>query len=104
MKSFENYPLVPNEEARKLFEADKDAYFQRIRQCVDESLERRLNPPVVSLAASNQENQVDSNCSLVFSEPQPEHLEIIKRIFYRSDHRSDHESSEPPALDTVEKI
>ena len=101
MKSFENYPSVPNEEARNLyesyllqfsffpyvihlferFETDKDAYFQRIRQCVDESLERRLNPPTLN---SVNNNQVDNNCSLVFSEPQPEHLEIIKRIFYRS--------------------
>eukprot|EP01036_Dinobryon_divergens_P030313 gene30313-39539_t len=73
MKSFDKYASVPNEEARKLFDDDKDAYFARIRECVSLSVEFRLAVPQ------------DENCPLIFSEPQPEHLQIVQKILYASE-------------------
>ena len=56
--------------ALRRFNDDKDAYFERIRECVSLSVDFRLAPPQ------------DENCSLVFSEPPQEYLQIVRRNLY----------------------
>lgn len=55
------------------FDDDKDAYFVRIRECVSLSVQFRLTVPQ------------DENCPLIFSEPQPEHMQIVQKILYASE-------------------
>lgn len=64
MKTFENFQLVGNEEARQLFQSDKDAFLQNIRITVKESLTRI-------------HDEQKPECSIRFSAPIPAH-DIIR--------------------------
>lgn len=64
MKSFENYESVGNEEARQLFQVDRDAYLVNIRNTVKDSLSRIYD-------------KQNKNCSIRFSRPIPAH-DIIR--------------------------
>lgn len=64
MKSFENYEVVGNEEARLLFQMDRDAYLVNIRNAVKDSLARMYD-------------RQNKNCSICFSRPIPAH-DIIR--------------------------
>lgn len=68
LKSFEKFPVVANEEARKILDTDKELYLQKVERCVAESLERMYEPP-------------EPGCLIVFTEPKPAHYNLRVKIF-----------------------
>ena len=67
MKSFNQFPCVPNEEARAMLVGDKELYLKTISNCVDESISRIYDPP-------------PPGCILVFTEPKPAHHSLRLNI------------------------
>jgi hypothetical protein len=68
LKSFDHFPKVPNEEARKILDTDKELYLQKVEKCVQESLDRMYEPP-------------EPGCLIVFTEPKPAHYNLRVKIF-----------------------
>ncbi len=67
MKSFDQFPSVPNEEARAMLIGDKDLYLKTILKCVEESIARIYDPP-------------PPGCIIVFTEPKPAHYSLRLNI------------------------
>ena len=67
MKSFDQFGSVANEDARRLFNNDKEAFLHAVNQCVQDSLSRIHDeqPP---------------ECTLRFTEPKPAHDLIRESI------------------------
>lgn len=63
MKSFDKYPVVPNEEAKALLTSDKEAYLKKIETSVQESLSRVYDAP-------------KPGCLITFTEPKPAHFNL----------------------------
>jgi hypothetical protein len=69
LKTYDGFLRVPNE-AKHLFDSNKDAFLQQVEQTVKESLSRVYDFPA-------------SNIPLVFTEPKPAHQEMIDSTIYR---------------------
>lgn len=63
MRNFDKYAAVPNEEAKSLFQNDKEAYLRRVGRSVDESLARLYEAP-------------EPGCLITFTEPKPAHYNL----------------------------
>jgi hypothetical protein len=72
LKSFDEslFPTVPNEEARGLFERDREAFAAKVSEAVQDSLKRIYEVP-------------DPQCTIRFSGPLPAH-DIIRETIMRS--------------------
>jgi hypothetical protein len=68
LKSFEKFPVVANEEARRILDTDKELYLQKVERCVAESLEHIYDPP-------------EPGCLIVFTEPKPAHFNLRVKVF-----------------------
>eukprot|EP01038_Epipyxis_sp_PR26KG_P017243 gene17243-23776_t len=75
MKSFDEYPIVANEEAKIMFKNDKDEFLARVKLAVDESLQRVHDPQ-------------SNNCTMIFTERKPAHEDIIRKILLQSEHEN----------------
>jgi len=77
MKSFDNYPMVPDERARVLLMADKAEYLKLVEACVQESLMRA--------------DETDSKNTIIFTEPRPAHENLKRQIYSRESERGERE-------------
>ena len=76
MKSFENFQLVGNEDARQLYQSDKDAFLLNVRKTVKDSLSRI-------------HDEQSPECSIRFSAPIPAHNIIRDSILGASRHEEE---------------
>lgn len=72
LKSFDEsiFPRVPNEEARRLFNSDINAYTAKVTEAVQDSLKRVYEEP-------------SPECTIRFSQPLPAH-EVLKQSILRA--------------------
>eukprot|EP00599_Poterioochromonas_sp_BG-1_P007186 CAMPEP_0173150474 /NCGR_PEP_ID=MMETSP1105-20130129/10986_1 /TAXON_ID=2985 /ORGANISM="Ochromonas sp., Strain BG-1" /LENGTH=237 /DNA_ID=CAMNT_0014065625 /DNA_START=66 /DNA_END=782 /DNA_ORIENTATION=+ len=70
LKSYDDYAKVINEEARQLFNDDKEEFLSKVAQTVEDSLTRVYD----TISTSNP---------LVFTEPKPAHEELVKEILLK---------------------
>lgn len=71
MKSFDNFPVAPNERAKQMLTNDKEAFLKEVEESVLDSLKRVHEMP--------------QNGTIVFTEPKPAHENIRRQVYGRTE-------------------